>query len=208
MHPLMNRFHADEQRRFMELLGVDRVVRALVSRRMFLQSAGRDRSCHRFWLAIAHRRRRGFASAPRVPPRPARAERVHPCGHRQSRHRDLQASRDGPGQHDRTSVARRRGARCRLGAGAHRVRALRRESLQEPGVRNAGHRWLIRHRQFVPAISQCGSHRTGHARRGRRRNMARARRRDPDLEEHADARLGPARNVRRNGDRRKPPDAT
>src|ERR1700694_3790103 len=40
MHPLMNRFHADEQRRLMELLGVTESVAPLVSRRVFLQSAG------------------------------------------------------------------------------------------------------------------------------------------------------------------------
>jgi isoquinoline 1-oxidoreductase beta subunit len=40
MHPLMNRFHADEQRRLMELLGVEETMAPLLSRRMFLQSAG------------------------------------------------------------------------------------------------------------------------------------------------------------------------
>jgi len=40
MHPLMNRFHADQQRRFMELLGVDETAAPLVTRRVFLQSAG------------------------------------------------------------------------------------------------------------------------------------------------------------------------
>ena len=40
MHPLMNRFHDDEQRRLMELLGVTESVAPLVSRRVFLQSAG------------------------------------------------------------------------------------------------------------------------------------------------------------------------
>src|ERR1700722_17407820 len=39
MHPLMNRFHDDEQRRLMELLGVTESVAPLVSRRVFLQSA-------------------------------------------------------------------------------------------------------------------------------------------------------------------------
>src|ERR1700730_6609249 len=36
----MNRFHDDEQRRLMELLGVTESVAPLVSRRVFLQSAG------------------------------------------------------------------------------------------------------------------------------------------------------------------------
>src|ERR1700686_4173307 len=40
MHPLMNRFHADEQRRLMELLGVRESSVPLLSRRVFLQSAG------------------------------------------------------------------------------------------------------------------------------------------------------------------------
>jgi isoquinoline 1-oxidoreductase beta subunit len=40
MHPLMNRFHDDEQRRLMELLGVKETIAPLVSRRVFLQSAG------------------------------------------------------------------------------------------------------------------------------------------------------------------------
>jgi isoquinoline 1-oxidoreductase subunit beta len=40
MHPLMNRFHDDEQRRLMELLGVKETSAPLVSRRVFLQSAG------------------------------------------------------------------------------------------------------------------------------------------------------------------------
>src|ERR1700675_2977370 len=40
MHPLMNRFHDDEQRRLMELLGVQETIAPLVSRRVFLQSAG------------------------------------------------------------------------------------------------------------------------------------------------------------------------
>jgi isoquinoline 1-oxidoreductase beta subunit len=40
MHPLMNRFHTDEQRRLMELLGVKETIAPLVSRRVFLQSAG------------------------------------------------------------------------------------------------------------------------------------------------------------------------
>src|ERR1700694_508990 len=40
MHPLMNRFHADERRRLMELLGVKETIAPLVSRRVFLKSAG------------------------------------------------------------------------------------------------------------------------------------------------------------------------
>ena len=40
MHPLMNRFQADEQQRLMELLGVDETSAPAVSRRVFLQSAG------------------------------------------------------------------------------------------------------------------------------------------------------------------------
>jgi isoquinoline 1-oxidoreductase beta subunit len=40
MHPLMNRFHDDEQRRLVELLGVKETIAPLVSRRVFLQSAG------------------------------------------------------------------------------------------------------------------------------------------------------------------------
>src|SRR5712671_3735167 len=40
MHPLMNRFHDDERRRLMELLGVEETIAPIVSRRVFLQSAG------------------------------------------------------------------------------------------------------------------------------------------------------------------------
>src|ERR1700687_5070004 len=40
MHPLMNRFNTDEQRRLMELLGVRESVAPLLSRRVFLQSPG------------------------------------------------------------------------------------------------------------------------------------------------------------------------
>src|ERR1700681_3320950 len=40
MHPLMNRFRDDEQHRLMELLGVKETIAPLVSRRVFLQSAG------------------------------------------------------------------------------------------------------------------------------------------------------------------------
>lgn len=40
MHPLMNRFHTDEQRRLMELIGARQSSAPLLSRRVFLQSAG------------------------------------------------------------------------------------------------------------------------------------------------------------------------
>jgi isoquinoline 1-oxidoreductase subunit beta len=40
MHPLMNRLHTDERRRLMELLGVKESDAPLLSRRVFLQSAG------------------------------------------------------------------------------------------------------------------------------------------------------------------------
>jgi isoquinoline 1-oxidoreductase beta subunit len=40
MHPLINRFHADEQRRMMEFLGVEESITPVLSRRVFLQSAG------------------------------------------------------------------------------------------------------------------------------------------------------------------------
>jgi isoquinoline 1-oxidoreductase subunit beta len=40
MHPLMNRFHTDEQRRLMELIGARESSAPLLSRRVFLQSAG------------------------------------------------------------------------------------------------------------------------------------------------------------------------
>ena len=39
MHPLMNRFNTDEQRRLMELLCVRESSAPLLSRRVFLQSA-------------------------------------------------------------------------------------------------------------------------------------------------------------------------
>src|SRR5450755_1540938 len=52
MHPLMNRFHDDEQRRLMELLGVKETIAPLVSRRVFLQSAGATGLAIGFgWLA-------------------------------------------------------------------------------------------------------------------------------------------------------------
>src|SRR6195256_751073 len=52
MHPLMNRFHDDEQRRLMELLGVQETIPPLVSRRVFLQSAGATGLAIGFgWLA-------------------------------------------------------------------------------------------------------------------------------------------------------------
>src|SRR6202163_4317108 len=40
MHPLINRFHGDEERRLMEFLGVEASTMPVVSRRVFLQSAG------------------------------------------------------------------------------------------------------------------------------------------------------------------------
>ena len=40
MHPLMNRFRADEHRRLMSFLGVHEATAPLLSRRVFLQSAG------------------------------------------------------------------------------------------------------------------------------------------------------------------------
>jgi isoquinoline 1-oxidoreductase subunit beta len=40
MHPLMNRFHTDEQRRLVQLIGVTESSAPLLSRRVFLQSAG------------------------------------------------------------------------------------------------------------------------------------------------------------------------
>ena len=40
MHPLMNRFHADERRRLAEFLGVRDSFAPVLSRRVFLQSAG------------------------------------------------------------------------------------------------------------------------------------------------------------------------
>ena len=128
MHPLMNRFHDDEQRRLMELLGVEAVRRAVAVAPRVPAERRRDRPRHRLRLARADRRRRGAAGRRGRRHRPARAERVRPRRHRQSRHGDLQASRDGPGQHDRPRLARRRRARCRLGAGAHRVRAVRCEA--------------------------------------------------------------------------------
>jgi len=52
MHPLMNRFHDDEQRRLMELLGVQETITPSVSRRVFLQSAGATGLAIGFgWLA-------------------------------------------------------------------------------------------------------------------------------------------------------------
>jgi len=52
MHPLMNRFHDDEQRRLMELLGVKETIAPSVSRRLFLQSAGATGLAIGFgWLA-------------------------------------------------------------------------------------------------------------------------------------------------------------
>ena len=40
MHPLMNRFHDDEQRRLMELLGVRDTFAPVLPRRVFFQRAG------------------------------------------------------------------------------------------------------------------------------------------------------------------------
>src|ERR1700674_3210315 len=52
MHPLMNRFRDDEQHRLMELLGVKETIAPLVSRRVFLQSAGATGLAIGFgWLA-------------------------------------------------------------------------------------------------------------------------------------------------------------
>jgi len=52
MHPLMNRFQTDEQRRLMELLGVRESSPPLLSRRVFLQSAGASGLVIGFgWLA-------------------------------------------------------------------------------------------------------------------------------------------------------------
>src|SRR5712671_5067750 len=52
MHPLMNRFHDDERRRLMELLGVKETIAPSVSRRVFLQSAGATGLAIGFgWLA-------------------------------------------------------------------------------------------------------------------------------------------------------------
>src|ERR1700681_5034521 len=54
MHPLMNRFRDDEQHRLMELLGVKETIAPLVSRRVFLQSAGATGLAIGFgWLAPA-----------------------------------------------------------------------------------------------------------------------------------------------------------
>jgi len=52
MHPLMNRFHTDEQRRLMALLGVTDSIAPTISRRVFLQSAGATGLAIGFgWLA-------------------------------------------------------------------------------------------------------------------------------------------------------------
>jgi isoquinoline 1-oxidoreductase beta subunit len=54
MHPLMNRFHADDQQRLMELLGVTESAAPQVSRRLFLQSAGATGLAIGFgWLSAA-----------------------------------------------------------------------------------------------------------------------------------------------------------
>jgi isoquinoline 1-oxidoreductase beta subunit len=55
MHPLINRFHGDEQRRLMEFLGVEASTAPQVSRRVFLQSAGATGLVIGFgWLAPTH----------------------------------------------------------------------------------------------------------------------------------------------------------
>ena len=55
MHPLINRFHGDEQVRLMELLGVEASTMPVVSRRVFLQSAGATGLVIGFgWLAPTH----------------------------------------------------------------------------------------------------------------------------------------------------------
>ncbi len=52
MHPLMNRFHDEERRRLMEFHGVQETIAPLVSRRVFLQSAGATGLAIGFgWLA-------------------------------------------------------------------------------------------------------------------------------------------------------------
>ena len=52
MHPLMKRFNTDAQRRLMALLGVEESIAPLVSRRVFLQSAGASGLVIGFgWLA-------------------------------------------------------------------------------------------------------------------------------------------------------------
>src|SRR3981081_2762242 len=65
MHPLMNRFNTDEQRRLMELLGVRESGPPLLSRRVFLQSAGATGLVIGFgWLPPTR-------AAPAGPPGPA-----------------------------------------------------------------------------------------------------------------------------------------
>ena len=80
-----------------------------------------------------------------------------------------QAPRHGAGQHDGPRHPRRRRARRRLVAGAHRVRAGRLRALQQPAVRpRPGHRRLHRHRQFLDPDAQGGRGREGDAPRRRR----------------------------------------
>src|SRR3984893_16569986 len=80
MHPLMNRFHDDEQRRLMELLGVKETIAPLVSRRVFLQSAGATGLVIGFgWLAPTG----AEAALPGVEgaaTRPLAPDAVHPVG--------------------------------------------------------------------------------------------------------------------------------
>ena len=71
-------------------------------------------------------------AAARRPRRRVRAQRLRAHRPRQHGHRDRQAPRDGPGHLHRPRHARRRGARRRVGAGARRGRAGRRQPLQQP----------------------------------------------------------------------------
>src|ERR1700687_5540798 len=79
MHPLMNRFNTDEQRRLMALLGVRESVAPLLSRRVFLQSAGATGLVIGFgWLAPtrAHDALPGTEGAAAVPLAPNAFVRV------------------------------------------------------------------------------------------------------------------------------------
>ena len=62
---------------------------------------------------------------------PVRAQRLPAHRRRQQRDGDCQACRDGPGRLHRHRHDRRRGARRRLGAGARRKRAGRRQALRQ-----------------------------------------------------------------------------
>ena len=133
MHPLMSRFHADEQRR---LHGASR--RRRIEPRRCCRAASscrapvRPASCIGFgWLAPTEPPRplpgaEGAAAGPLAPNAFVRVGTDNLvtviCKH----HEMGQGNTTGPG------LARRRGARRRLGAGAHRVRAVRREALQQP----------------------------------------------------------------------------